>query len=103
MREFEIIDRKNEILVLLSLSRGADSRKTIMTKLLFKPKNCNQIAREAKLDWWTVQKHLNILMRKNMVRRLEFGRIKFYKLTPEGEKALMDILSNIKRAKVRQS
>ena len=44
------------VLILLTLSRGAESRKKILSALLPGPKNCNQLSRETGLDWWTVKK-----------------------------------------------
>ncbi|NLF89098.1 winged helix-turn-helix transcriptional regulator [Candidatus Bathyarchaeota archaeon] len=76
------------VLVLLSLSKGAKSRKNILTALLSGPKNCAQIAKELSLDWWTVQKHIQVLYRENMVVHLDFGRIKFYKLTAKSEEII---------------
>lgn len=103
MSKSEIVNHEGELQVLLRFSRGAESRITILATLLLKPKNCNQIAKESKLEWWSVQRHLKVLMKENLVRSVEFGRIRFYKLTSKGEKALMDILSNSKRSKVPQS
>jgi len=89
---------KNESLVLLGLSRGAESRKKILKALLFNPKNCSQIAREVKLDWWTVQKHLRVLMKDNIVVSLDFGRIKFYKLTIKGEELISSVQEKAKKS-----
>jgi predicted transcriptional regulator len=64
-----------------------------MKLLLLNPKNCNQIAKELESDWWTVQKHLQILMRENIVKNFNIGRRKLYKLTPKGKKALNELQS----------
>ncbi len=76
------------VLVLLSVSRGAKSRKKILVTLLSEPKNCSQIAREVGLDWWTVQKHLRSLMKENIIKSSPFGNSKFYKLSSIGEEAI---------------
>jgi predicted transcriptional regulator len=82
---------ENAILVLLTLSRGAESRKRILIALLSGPKNCNQLTRELKFDWWTVRKHIQFLLKENMITSLEFGRITYYKLTAKGEELIRDI------------
>jgi predicted transcriptional regulator len=82
------------ILVLLSLSRGAGSRKKILTTLLSRPKNCSQIAKEVELNWWTVQKHLRTLMKENVIKSSAFGNSKFYKLSSMGEDAIKAIQSS---------
>ena len=82
------------ILVLLNLSRGAESRKKIMVALLTGPKNCNQLSKETDLDWWTVKRHLLSLTKENLVKSSDFEKSKFYKLTPNGENALNAVISN---------
>lgn len=73
--------------LLLVFSRGAKSRMSILATLRDEPKNCNQIANETGLGWWTVQKHLMCLHGENFVLWVNFGKIKFYDLTAEGEEA----------------
>ncbi|MEM4244385.1 MAG: helix-turn-helix domain-containing protein [Candidatus Bathyarchaeia archaeon] len=96
MNKSEIYEHANKVLLLLKFSKGAKSRKIILKSLCLKPKNCNQIAKESKLEWWTVQKHLEVLMKENLIISVRFGRIKFYKITPKGEKALTEIFSSQK-------
>lgn len=81
-----------EILVLLTLSKGAESRKKILSSLLNGPKNCRQLSREVGLDWWTIQKHLRKLLKENIVKSSDFGNSKFYRLTSKGEDAITAIL-----------
>jgi len=76
------------VIILLSLSRGAGSRKKILIVLLSGPKNCSQIAKEVGLDWWTVQKHLRSLLKENIIKSSAFGNSKFYKLSSIGEEAI---------------
>ena len=92
MSKPERANYETAVLVLLSLSRGAESRKKILIALLSGPKNCSQIAREVGLDWWTVQKHLRCLMKENLVKSSDFGNSKFYRLTQKGEEAIKAIL-----------
>jgi len=82
------------VLVLLSLSRGAESRKRILVTLLTEPKNCNQIAKEVGLDWWTVQKHLRSLLKENIIKSSAFGNSKFYKLSSMGEEVIRALQSS---------
>ena len=89
-------DRQDRILVLLTCSRGAESRKKILEHLILGPKNCNQLAKVLDLDWWTIQKHLKILMTENIVKEIDFGRRKLYKLTCDGEKTLAHLFDNEK-------
>ncbi len=85
---------ENAVLVLLKLSRGAESRKKILITLLSGPKNCSQIAKEVKLDWWTVQKHLLSLMKENIIKSSSFGNSKFYRLSSMGEEVIRALQSS---------
>jgi predicted transcriptional regulator len=87
-------DLKNAQL-LLTFSRGAKSRRNILQELLLRPKNCNQIANGTKLDWWTVQKHLQHLISYNLVECLNFGQIKFYSITVKGKETLISCSQNV--------
>ncbi len=88
MLKTEGIVADNAVLVLLTLSRGAESRKRILTALLSGPKNCHQLTKELGFDWWTVRKHIQFLLKENMLIGLDFGRIKYYKLTMKGEELI---------------
>ncbi len=81
----------DETEVLLNHSIGAASRKKIMKTLLIKTKNCSEIAREVKLNWRTSYRHLQILEKENLVRSIDFGQRKFYRLTLKGEEAIGSI------------
>jgi len=82
------------VLVLLSLSRGAESRKKILSALLPGPKNCNQLSRETGLDWWTVKKHLLSLMKENLIKSSAFGSAKFYELSHIGDEVIRALQSS---------
>jgi len=82
------------VLVLLSLSRGAESRKKILSALLPGPKNCNQLSRETGLDWWTVKKHLLSLMKENLIKSSPFGSAKFYELSRAGAEIIRALQSS---------
>lgn len=85
----EKLQLDDESIVLLKFSKGAKSRRRILQLLQLSPRNCNQIAKSLKSDWWTVQKHLKRLERAGIVRSISFGRIQFYKTTAKG-----DLVSN---------
>ncbi|MEJ2271249.1 MAG: winged helix-turn-helix domain-containing protein [Candidatus Bathyarchaeota archaeon] len=87
-------DKDEIIQVIFTFSRGAKSRRNILKSLIFQPKNCNQIADNLGLDWWTVQKHLQFLISENIIKSFEFGRRKIYKLTPEGRKVIKILEAN---------
>jgi DNA-binding MarR family transcriptional regulator len=74
--------------LLLTFSRGVKSRRSILETLMVRPKNCNQIAEEVELDWWSVQKHLQRLVSEKLVESFNIGQIKFYSVTNKGEEAL---------------
>ncbi len=94
MNRVNEIGKGNEFYVLLTLSRGAESRKRILKSLLSSPKNCSQIARELELDWWTVQKHIQVLMKENIIKSSAFGNSKFYRLSSIGEDVMRALQSS---------
>jgi predicted transcriptional regulator len=81
-------DQNDEIELLLSLSVGAASRKKILESLIFGPKNCSQVAKAVNLQWWTVYRHLQILVSKDLICDLSMGRVKYYKINPRLEEIL---------------
>jgi predicted transcriptional regulator len=91
---------ESEITVLLHLTKGAGSRKKILRALLHGFKNRNQIAKEIDLNWRTTDQHLNILIKENMVKKMDFGQRAFFKLTPKVKK-LLKILKKITRVEER--
>lgn len=94
MSKAEGVPYETAVLVLLTLSRGAGSRKKILIALLSGPKNCSQISKEVGLNWWTVQKHLRSLMKENIIKNSVFGTSKYYKLSLIGEEVIRAILSS---------
>jgi predicted transcriptional regulator len=68
------------IYVLLNISKGAETRRRILKALQCGPKNCNQIARQIGVDWWTIQKHLQLLIKTGLINEINIGRMKYYKL-----------------------
>lgn len=97
MNRLDRISKESDFYLLLSLSRGADSRKKILKALLSGSKNCSQIAKEVRLNWRTVNRHLQILAKENMVKSSGFGQRKFYKLTLTGEKVIRNFQQKSKK------
>ena len=97
MNKPESASYETAVLVLLTLSRGANSRKKILHELLSGPKNCNQLSKTTGLDWRTVKKHLLNLMKDNLVKSSPFGNAKFYKLTLLGEEVINALYTSNER------
>lgn len=79
---------RDRLLILLLSSRGAKSRKKILKILVSGPMNCNQISKNLKLDWWTIQKHLQVLEDENLIIPITFGRRTFYKINANSNQLL---------------
>ncbi len=94
MNKTEGVPYETAVLILLTLSRGAESRKKILIALLPGPKNCNQLSRETGLDWWTVKKHLLSLMKENLIKSSTFGSAKFYELSHVGDEIIRALQSS---------
>jgi predicted transcriptional regulator len=90
-------DRVERIQLLLTLSRGAKSRRNILKSLLLIQKNCSQIARDVKLDWWTVQRHLRLLLIEDMVESSTFGNSKYYRLSQKSKETIRTISPDNKK------
>jgi|GEM_PF-643490 DNA-binding transcriptional ArsR family regulator len=65
--------------------RGANNRIRIMRLLSNRAMTAIEISRELKLNYTTVRYHLDILERLKLVSRERGSRVKFYKLTKNGE------------------
>jgi predicted transcriptional regulator len=72
------------IVILLTLSRGAASRRRILNAIIYHPKNCNQLSKELCLDWWTIKKHVHLLEKEGIIAATHFGNSKFFGLTQKG-------------------
>lgn len=78
----------DKVNILLNISKGAKTRRKILKTLQYSVKNCNQIANEIGVDWWTVQRHLQRLEKVGLINNINMGRVKFYKLTLKAEQNL---------------
>jgi len=94
MNRIDKISKESDFYLLLSLSRGANSRKKILKTLLSCSKSCNQIAVALGLNWRTAYRHLQILEKENLVKSFGFGQRKFYKLTKKGEEVIKGLIKN---------
>lgn len=99
MNRLDRISKESDFYLLLSLSRGANSRKKILKTLLSGSNNCNQIAIKLGLNWRTTYRHLQILEKENLFKSFGFGQRKFYKLTQKGE----EVIAQSKVKKFRQT
>jgi predicted transcriptional regulator len=89
MNKPENVGYETEFSALLSLSRGANSRKKILEALLSGSKNCSQVALAVKLNWHTVNRHLLILVKEGLVKSTGFSQRKFFNLTPRGKEVIV--------------
>ena len=78
-----------EVFKLLARMRGSPTRVRIL-KLLEKPMNRLMLARELGLDWKAVDRHVEVLEKKELIQRLgtRKGRGELYILTDKGRTAL---------------
>lgn len=63
-------------------------RRKILSVIEQNYRNCHEIAKELRVDWWTVRKHLSYLKEAKLVHSWNLGRIEFYKITAAGSRAL---------------
>ncbi len=57
----------NLIWYLFAATRGGEMRAKIIDSLITKPKNANQLARDLKVDYKTIQHHLRVLYENRMM------------------------------------
>ncbi|MBR9700045.1 winged helix-turn-helix transcriptional regulator [Candidatus Woesearchaeota archaeon] len=83
---------------LLAGTRGGMTRVNLLRSLEEKPKNAHQLAKSLKLDYKTIQHHLKILEKNNLlhiVKKGSYGDVYF--LAPEIEPFLKEIWEKIGR------
>ncbi len=83
----ELEKKSFERVIALALlrSRGAKSRRRVLITLLSDSKSCSQIAKELHLNWRTVNWHLQVLVKENYVKTVNFGQRKYFELTQKGK------------------
>ncbi|MGI9566127.1 MAG: ArsR/SmtB family transcription factor [Nitrosopumilus sp.] len=82
-------------------SRGGDNRIRIMSTLRENPSNANQIAAIVSIDYKSVQHHIKVLEKNNMVSRIggKYGATYFVSaLFEEGQDAFDEILSKLQKS-----
>lgn len=90
------MDSKSRLLYwLLDASRGGPTRVRILRALNEKPVNLRQLALTVKLDYKTVQGHVELLVENGIIYQLKRGYGAPYFLSPEWEtnEYLMQILN----------
>ena len=85
---------KNLIWYLFAATRGGEMRAKIIDALIEKPRNANQLAKDLKVDYKTIQHHLRVLYENRMivvVNKEAYGATYFT------SHLMMEILSHLKR------
>ena len=68
--------------------KGSQTRTTIL-KALLTPRDRFQLAKDLDLDWATVDYHVQVLLKHNLItEKVVFGNVKFYELTFTGSTLL---------------
>lgn len=98
-RKLDGVINENGLCLLLSRSRGANSRKKILKTLLHGSCNCNQVTTKLGLNWRTTYRHLQLLEEANLVKSISFGQRRFYKLTQNGESIVQSKVYGFSNAK----
>ena len=93
------MDRETERLVwyILGATRGGPMRMRIMEKLINRPQNMNSLARELDVNYRTVEHHINILIKSEMVVGEGEGYGKIYFPSAMVEKIYDEIVAMMKR------
>jgi len=85
--------------------KGSKTR-TMILKALTTPRDKFQLAKELDLDWTTVDYHIRIMRKHDLVsEKAAFGSIKLYELTPTGStllQALDDINKEGRNMRIRE-
>ena len=71
---------KQLLYYLLLGTRGGETRARILNSIKNKPINANQLASELKLDYKTIQHHLRILVKNNILKTISgnsYGAVYF--------------------------
>ena len=71
---------KQLLYYLLLGTRGGETRAKILNSIKNKPLNANQLASELKLDYKTIQHHLRILVKNNILKTINgnsYGAVYF--------------------------
>lgn len=87
------MDSKTRLLYwLLAATKGGPTRVKILNTLKKKPMNLRQLAMEVKLDYKTVQGHIEMLMENGMLYTPKRGYGSVYFISPEWEESIDEFL-----------
>lgn len=87
------MDSKTRLLYwLLAATKGGPTRVKILNTLKKKPMNLRQLAMDIKLDYKTVQGHIEMLMENGMLYTPKRGYGSVYFISPEWEESIDEFL-----------
>ncbi|MDD5317441.1 MAG: winged helix-turn-helix domain-containing protein [Candidatus ainarchaeum sp.] len=86
---------------LLEGTKGGPTRIQLLSILLRKPMNLNRLAREAKLDYKTVEHHVQMLAKNSILESEggDYGRVYFVSESVLSQPGFMGILKGDKNGK----
>jgi len=87
----------HDMFKLLVRMKGGKTRVNLLESLE-KPKNKLQLAKELKMDWKSVDRHIEILLKHHLITKSDaIGNVNYYSLTANGREILelLDELSNV--------
>lgn len=93
---------RKHLLHLIYGTKGGYTRIRIIQLLLRRPYNANQIAKELKMDYKTVQHHLRVMLENNIVTssKNKYGAVYFASQLLKGNlDILKDVLRNLGKSK----
>lgn len=88
-----------DVFRLLVRMKGGRTRVNLLESLE-EPKNKLQLAKELKMDWKAVDRHIEILLKHSLITESDsIGNVKYYSLTPNGREILqlLDELGNVEK------
>jgi len=87
------MDSKTRLLYwLLAATKGGPTRVKILDTLKWKPMNLRQLAMEVKLDYKTVQGHIEMLVENGILYTPKKGYGSVYFISPEWEESIDEFL-----------
>jgi DNA-binding transcriptional ArsR family regulator len=91
-----------DVFNLLVRMRGGQTRISLLESL-GEPKNKLQLAKELRMDWKAVDRHIEILLKHHLITESDtIGNVKYYSLTPNGREILGLLDELLKAEKERE-